>query len=189
MIDRITVFVMDRGEYATVKDFFGDHPVLAVAYGNIFVQQADCMVTAGQSFGMMDGGIDGHTNAFFDMIEGRVQNGIMDRWRGEMPVGAAMVFSTPDNSTFRFLCYAPTMRVPCDVSTTCNAYLAMRGALLACAQHDIRTISVPLLCRGAGQMPAVEVLRQIRCAYESFRRPVARNWIDIHSENRRLLGI
>jgi O-acetyl-ADP-ribose deacetylase (regulator of RNase III) len=186
MFQRITVYIMDASEFRTLRDYFGMHPVLSVAYGNIFTQKADCVITAGQSFGMMDGGIDGHVNAFFDRIEGRVQHTILEKWQGELPVGASIVFPTPDNSTFRYLCYTPTMRVPEDVSQTLNAYLAMRGALVECAKHGISTLSVPLLCAGAGTMPAINVLNQIHAAYESFTNPPARNWIEIHSEDRKL---
>ena len=35
------------------------------------------------------------------------------------------------NKPIKFLISAPTMRVPTDVSNTCNAYLAFRGIILA----------------------------------------------------------
>ena len=36
-----------------------------------------------------------------------------------------------ENKPIKFLISAPTMRVPADVSSTCNAYLAFRGIILA----------------------------------------------------------
>ena len=36
-----------------------------------------------------------------------------------------------ENKPIKFLISAPTMRVPTDVSNTCNAYLAFRGIILA----------------------------------------------------------
>ena len=37
------------------------------------------------------------------------------------------------------------------------------------AHAPIRTVVVPLLCRGVGGMPARTVVHQLRCAYDSVR--------------------
>lgn len=176
-MDRISVFIYDAKEYTEWKDFYGKHPVLKIEYGNVFNTYADCFITAGQSYGMMDGGIDGHCNYFFDRIEKRVQSKILSEWYGELPVGAAIVLPTPENSHFKFLCYAPTMRVPMNVADTINAYLAMRAALVECSQMSlIKTIAVPMLCRGVGRMSCENILKQIKHAYDTFMNPTPRNW-------------
>lgn len=187
MVANINVFIYDQQEYKEWKNFYNDHPIISINYGNIFNYSADCMVTAGQSYGMMDGGIDGHTNYFFDMIESRVQSAIIDKWRGEIPVGAAIVLPTPQNQKFKYLCYAPTMRVPMNVATTINAYLAMRGALVECSKYpDIKTIAVPMLCRGVGRMACKDILTQIRHAYDTFTNPTPRDWGAITIESMKL---
>lgn len=183
-MEKITVFIYDQKEYKQWKDFYNNHQVLNIEYGNIFNTYADCLVTAGNSYGMMDGGIDGHVNYFFDGIEKRVQQKILKQWYGELPVGASLVFETPNNQHFKHLCYAPTMRTPMNVSLTNNAYLAMRGALVQCAKYpSIKTIAVPMLCRGVGCMSCENILRQIRHAYSTFVYPTPRKWSAIVKES------
>ena len=164
------------------------HPGVRVVHGDIFAcKEADCLVTAGNSFGMMDGGIDGLANYQFGMIEPRVQASIAEHWRGELPVGAALVLGVEPTMhlAYRFLCYAPTMRTPKPMNKTHNAYLATRAALIACAAHGegIKKIAVPLMCRGVGQMEVGDVLRQIRHAWDTFR-----DWYAIAADEDKLNG-
>ena len=183
MFEEIRVFVYNRQEYEQYKNAYSDHPVLKVRYGNIFNDKSDAFVTAGNSFAMCDGGIDGHMNVFFGMIEKRIQQKVLDEWRGELPVGASLLFDTPENSHFRYLCYSPTMRIPMRVPDSINAYLAMRGALVECSKvPTIKTISVPLLCRGVGLMEIGDILKQIWHAYNTVVHPTPRNWRAITQE-------
>lgn len=180
MIKKIKVYIYDQKEYEQHKNYYKDHQVLEICYGNIFNDRSDAFVTAGNSYGMCDGGIDGHMNYFFDYIEKRIQNAILQEWHGELPVGVSMLFPTPENRNFRYLCYAPTMKVPHPVPYSINAYLAMRGALVACSKNeDIETIAVPLLCHGVGEMPVTKILQQIQHAYDTFVNPVQRHWKEI----------
>ena len=77
----------------------------------------------------------------------RLQALLREKHYGELPVGQAVVIPAypPDerldklalSSTknqgqpIRFLVSAPTMRIPCDVHKTVNAYLAFRAVLIA----------------------------------------------------------
>ena len=168
---------------------------VTVVHGDIFrCADAECMVTAGNSFGMMDGGIDATTNHRFGKIEPRVQAAIAAApWRGELPVGAAIVLDagpTDEHRRFSYLCYAPTMRTPSACPRSINAYLAMRGALVACAASEhaglIRTIAVPLLCHGVGRMDADVAIHQIAHARATFARPVPPRWDAIGDDHHRL---
>jgi O-acetyl-ADP-ribose deacetylase (regulator of RNase III) len=184
---RVLVYVLDR---ALAKRHGSDIDGLSVVHGDIFqCREAECMVTAGNSFGMMDGGIDGLTNYQFGMIEGRVQAAIAaDPWRGELPVGAAVVLPAEPTThrRFSYLCYAPTMRTPSACPRSINAYLAMRGALCACSAAGIRTLAVPLLCHGVGRMDEDVVIHQIRHALRTFTRPTPPDWEAISLDHHQL---
>lgn len=185
--ESICVVIYDKQEYETYKHFFNNHPVLQILYGNIFNYKADAFITAGNSFGLMDGGIDGHVNYFFDHIEKRVQRKILSDWKGELPVGVSIVFHVSGNNNYKYLCYSPTMRTPGPVTDTYNAYLAFRGALIECSKYaEISTIILPLLCRGVGCMPAEKVLKQLELAYESFKQPIPRDWRRINDQSKQL---
>jgi O-acetyl-ADP-ribose deacetylase (regulator of RNase III) len=89
---------------------------------------------------------------------------------GELPVGQAIVLPTQD-TTIPFLVSAPTMRVPGDIADTVNVYLAFRAALIAVLDHNragnpIRTLLVPGMGTGIGQVPAGRAARQMRHAYD-----------------------
>jgi O-acetyl-ADP-ribose deacetylase (regulator of RNase III) len=189
MFQKISIFILNRVEYEKYKYFFKGHPVLEIHYGNIFNHKADCIVTAGQSFGMMDGGIDGCVNYFMGMIEPKVQETILNEWQGELPVGMSILIDTPNNTHYKFLCYAPTMRIPCDVSNSTNAYLAFRGALIACSKVSrIQHMVCPLLCGGIGNMPTETILNQMKHAFDTFMNPTKRNWKDINNDHKLLLA-
>ena len=73
----VHVHIYDQCEYEKHKDYYNDCDNLQIHYGNIFNFKADALVTAGNSFGMMDGGIDGAVAYFFKDIEQRVQKKII----------------------------------------------------------------------------------------------------------------
>ena len=148
----------------------------------------DAMVSAGNSFGLMDGGVDAAIARYFgpDVVR-RVQQRIRDDYRGEQPVGTAFVVPT-GHTDHPYLIYAPTMRVPMPIAHTDHAYNAMRAALLAVDHHNraasepanappdtppaaIHTLAGPALGAGTGQMPPDEVAYQIALAYRRHQQP------------------
>jgi len=183
---KLTVCILNFDIFKKYEHMYDGIDGLNIVYGNIFNHQADCLVTAGNSFGMMDGGIDGHVNYFFDYIQTSVQQAIGEQWRGECPVGASVVVPVSHNQmNCKYLCYSPTMRTPSNVATTINAYLATRGALVACAErNDIETIIMPMLCLGVGRMAPQVILHQIKRAWISFHNPCPCDWFKINEEAR-----
>ena len=157
-----------------IREFRGYSEVSCV-HGSIFEESADAIISPANSFGIMDGGIDGKLRDFFGMrVEERVRRRISEEHGGELPVGSSILVPT-DHKQFRYLISAPTMRVPEDVSSTLNAYLAMRAIILQCLGHDdIRTAVIPGLCALSGRMPLPVVARQMRVAYDKLiRRSIA----------------
>jgi hypothetical protein len=147
-----------------------DHPSITLVKGDaLFCDTAECIVATGDSFGNM-GNMGNMGNSKFDGIEERVHRAIDDAaaagWRGELPVGAAVVVQL--QSSNRYLCYAPIIRNLEDANAGINAYLAMRGALVACSAYNrINTIAVPLLCHGGGNN-VCNVIRQVQHAWDTF---------------------
>ena len=89
------------------------------------LQQYDCMVSAGNSFGLMDGGVDLAIIRYFgiDLMD-RVQEYILQEFRGEQPVGTSFIVET-QHPQHPFLAHTPTMRVPMEITHTDNIYNAM----------------------------------------------------------------
>lgn len=146
---------------------FAHHESVAIRHDTIFAVDADTLVSPANSFGVMDGGLDGKLREFFGpSIEVRVRENLAERFHGELPVGLACIVET-GHPRYRHLICAPTMRCPSDVSRTVNAYLAMKALLNAAVDHpQTLHVAVPGLCALTGGMHASLVARQMRIAYE-----------------------
>jgi O-acetyl-ADP-ribose deacetylase (regulator of RNase III) len=106
-----------------------------------------------------------------------VQRRIMDDYLGEQPVGSAFILPTA-NALHPYLCHAPTMRIPCDISGTDRVYAATWAALLAIYAHNragasspIRTVAIPAMGTGFGRVPYEESARQMATAWSHFLHP------------------
>lgn len=145
-----------------------------ISQGDIFAPdapRADAIVSPANSFGYMDGGIDGaYAQHFGDDLPQRLRVVIRAAWDGELPVGCAVIIET-GSTDIPLLVSAPTMRVPGDVSATVNAYLAFRAALIAVREANrrrpgmIRSLLCPGLCTFYGKMSPEKSARQMRFAY------------------------
>jgi O-acetyl-ADP-ribose deacetylase (regulator of RNase III) len=147
----------------------------------------DCMVSAANSFGLMDGGVDAAITRFFGVqLQDRVQQHIIEHYHGEQLVGTSFVIATR-HTRHPYLAHTPTMRIPMPITNTDNVYRAMWAMLLAIAQHNqseqppIRIIACPGLGTATGRVPAAEAARQMAAAYRHFLNPPVRiSWDYAH---------
>lgn len=140
----------------------------------------DCFVTAGNSFGIMNAGIDAAVvRVLGESVQERVQHRIMDRYLGELPVGTAFVEATGD-ARIPFLAYAPTMRVPGSIEGTDHVYRATWAALVEIHAHNvahardgqpIEVVAMPAMGTGFGGVPFGEAARQMAAAYRHYLDP------------------
>jgi O-acetyl-ADP-ribose deacetylase (regulator of RNase III) len=144
---------------------------VTASVGDVFEgEQADAVLSPANCFGYMDGGIDAaYTARFGQGVEARLQGEIRDHFDGELPVGQAVVVPTGD-VPFAWLVAAPTMRIPMNVSSIVNAYLAFRAALIEIrrfndARRRIESIVSPGMCTGIGGMPDDVAAHQMRMAW------------------------
>jgi O-acetyl-ADP-ribose deacetylase (regulator of RNase III) len=144
-------------------------PDVRIIQGSIFETPSEAIVSPANSFGIMDGGLDGKIRDFLGMdVERNVRKIIADDYSGELPVGCAILSKT-GHPQFRYLITAPTMRVPEEVSDSLNAYLSMRAILNLLKKHPhIHSVSIPGLCALSGRMPYPVVARQMRTAYDKI---------------------
>lgn len=178
-------------DYNSVNKYFDDFLsaydgiTIEVVRSDIISCDAEVIASAGNSFGMMDGGIDKIINYNLNFISSNVQEILRERYFGECPVGDCILVKT-DHQKFKYLCYAPTMRVPENVSTTINAYLALKSVLIKCLNHKVKSVVVPLFCGGAGEMPVNKICHQYRMALESLYFNF-NNWKSINEFHRNLI--
>ena len=174
------VYLIDRASDLVEewKSQFADCPSVRAAAGDYFQSPADAMVSPANSFGIMDGGLDlAIRNEVGVEVERKVQEVIVDKYHGEMPVGCAEIVET-NHSRWKYLICAPTMRVPTSVPFTINTYLAFRAVLVAAKNfnrqrgtREIDSLICPGLGTGVGGVSATKCARQMRAAYQTLRTP------------------
>ena len=156
-----------------LADAFREFDQVEVIHGDILKLKSDALVSPGNSFGEMSGGLDRTIDNFYN---GKAEKMATDRIRsdymGELPVGCSVVLEM-NTKRFPFLILAPTMRIPGIVKSSHNAYLAFRGSLVAIAKYNqhrerkIRSVAIPSMCTGVGGMdPKVSSLQMMK-AFEN----------------------
>lgn len=183
--------------------FCGELDCVTVHHGSILDVDCDAVVSPANSFGFMDGGIDGvYLHHFGRDLQTRVQQQIFEYHKGELLVGQADVVET-GNDKIPYLIAAPTMRVPMNLPETVNPYLAARAILVLVTrgkflsgQHrgqvvsdHIQTVALPGLGTGVGKVGFNTCAHQVRTAIndillQEYRMP--QSWAEA-SERHQLL--
>ena len=139
----------------------------------------DCFVTAANSFGIMNAGIDAAVARFHgEPLMKAIQYHIMDQFLGEQPIGTCFIQPT-GNDRYPFVAHAPTMRVPGSIAGTDKVYAATWAAFVAVYRHNalsdtesrINTVVFPAMGAGFGGVPYTEVARQMAAAYHHYLNP------------------
>jgi O-acetyl-ADP-ribose deacetylase (regulator of RNase III) len=154
------------------------------------VPPTDCLVAAGNSFGIMDGGMDAAMAFQFPDVVQNVRDAIGSEFCGEMPVGQSVIVPTGDE-TVPWMAYTPTMRFPRPIAAEL-VYDSFRAALLeikrfnrdqmvdALSEMDdddddadlahvpmIESVACPGLGTNTGQVKPFTAAKMMRMAYES----------------------
>ncbi|MEZ5305377.1 MAG: macro domain-containing protein, partial [Verrucomicrobiales bacterium] len=160
---------------------FGDIPQVEVHCGALeSLPRYDCIATAGNSFGLMDAGLDLAIVRYFGRpLMEVIQARILRDYLGEQPVGTSFLVRTgmPERP---FVAHTPTMRNPMNISGTDQVYAATWATLLAAAAHNrsgdppaITTLALPGFGTGTGGVEILEASLQMRLAIEHFLKPPA----------------
>ncbi len=169
----ITLCDLSPGLVRAWRTAFAAFPGATVLQGDLLDVEADAYVSPANSFGIMDGGIDAILNRRFPHVESRVQAAIA-RVGTMLPVGEALIVETGDPDVPYLVC-APTMELPSRVSHTNNAFRAMHAILSAVELYNvenrdvIRSVAVPGLCTGVGDMAPDLAAMQMAGAYSQWR--------------------
>ncbi len=174
------LILVDRGkEFCDVLRWqFRSHPEVQVVCGRFEeLPNFDCVITAGNSFGLMDAGMDLAVVRYFGThVMESIQKKTLEDYLGEQPVGTCVIVPT-NHATHSFVAHTPTMRVPMNIQGTDHVYLAMWAALTAVHRHNrvetrkIETLACPGLGTGTGGMDSLEAALQLFLAYEHYLKP------------------
>ncbi len=165
--------------------------------GDYFQLPSDGIVSPANSFGIMDGGLDLEIrNELGWGIQSELQQRILEKYHGEMPVGCAEILET-NHPRWPYMIAAPTMRVPMSVARTLHAYLAFRAILIAIEAWNrnpntarIDTLVCCGLGTGVGSMASKTCAGQMRMAFQSMvGPPVIGRFESIHEFHRHLISL
>ena len=174
-----------------------------IHHGSILELDCDAVISPANSFGFMDGGIDGaYMDYFGDDIQLKVRQQIHELHHGELLVGQATIVET-NNKKIPFLIAAPTMRVPMYLGESVNLYLAARAVFLLIKYGNfctgdlkgkpiakyIKTVAFPGLGTGVGRIRPDICARQVLKAIDDVllgRYKMPQSWAEA-SENHQLL--
>lgn len=164
---------------AAWKKEFAAYPNVSYHHGRFEeIEKYDCIINAGNSYGLMDGGVDYAISEYFGWeLQGRVQAYIRNNYHGEQPVGTSFLLPVSSldprvNGPYPFIAHTPTMRAPTIIRDTDNVYNAFRAALLAITKHNgYNVLKVKrVVCMGLGTscggMAVEECARQMHLAYK-----------------------
>jgi O-acetyl-ADP-ribose deacetylase (regulator of RNase III) len=175
---RFIIVSRDKDTAEEIRWISRDTPGLEVHLGSFeAIPNFDCVATAGNSFGLMDAGMDLAVLKFFGLeLQGAIQRRILEDFCGEQPVGTAFLVET-GRLDHPYVAHAPTMRVPMNIAGTDHVYLATWATLLAVRQHNrqaqrkIETLLCPAFGAGTGGVSGLEVGFQMKLAYQHFLKP------------------
>lgn len=151
------------GNKYNIKAYHGDFRTLEMSY--------DCIVSPGNSHGIMDGGIDmpiarmfGHYAEFIE----RVQTHLKKECNFKQIPGSATLIPTGD-ARCRYLIHTPTMLVPLPIQDKTVVYWCFYNLLQsASTAPDIKRICMSGLGTGAGRVRGCEFIKLVTLAYDHF---------------------
>ena len=197
---------LQEGLVTEWREKFEEFPEVEIHCGKFEDIEFDCVVSAANSFGMMDGGVDGAISSYFGWhVMRRVHDVLLRDFLGEQPVGTSIIVLGNENAEEtgnKYVAHTPTMRIPENINGTDNAYRAMKAMLLAVKKHNDNYDSLKLhvdaglqpksdligfskinsvVCVGlgtfCGDLPFDKAASQMAMAYRHFKNPpLAVNW-------------
>jgi len=177
------------------RQVFSSYHEVEILTGDYFQQSADAIVSPANSFGIMDGGLDlAIRNELGFQIETDIQEVILNKYHGEMPIGSAEIINT-NHDKWSYMIAAPTMRIPENIAFTLNAYNAFRAILIAInsfnesqPKRPIKSLICSGLGTGIGSMEPVKCATQMRAAYKLLNQPARiSSFEEIHKSHQTLL--
>jgi len=159
-------------------------------------QQYDCIVSPGNSHGLMDGGIDkpiadqfGH---YKDTIK-KVQAILKDKHNfKQMPGTATLVKMQSDKC--KYILHVPTMIIPMRITNKEVIYWGFYNLLQEVHMHnksfdDIKKICMSGLGTGAGRVQGDQFVKLIKLAYDHFLENLQKNEMTWDDANRQYIAL
>lgn len=132
--------------------------------------QVECIVSPANSYGLMDGGFDLAISAEFGWdLQTRVQEYIVEHYKGEQPIGSSFIIDIGINDMK--LIHTPTTRIPFPVKDPMIVYQCMRTTLMVALENHVESIVIPAFCGEYGDVSTKVIARLMYEAYKQVMNP------------------
>jgi len=154
MTFKLILSAISEDLFEAFKKHFAQFPQVEVVFKPFEQTEFDCVVSAANSFGLMDGGVDQCITDYFGVqMMNRVQEAVLKEYYGEQPVGTSMIVRGNENFEWqdinaelpmekrflkknKYVAHTPTMRIPMNINQTSYVYSAMKAMLIAVEKHN-----------------------------------------------------
>ncbi|MDO5092225.1 MAG: macro domain-containing protein [Propionibacteriaceae bacterium] len=164
--------------WRTEFDEWADDVEIHTARIDSVLAEVDAVVSAGNSYGEMNGGVDLAITRALPQAQHRVWQHLGEQHFGYQPVGTAAIVPTGETSC-RWLIYAPTMRVPMPLTNGRDIAIhdALWATLVAITRHNrrvavedrISSLACPGFGTGYGKVPPARAAALMSAAYRCWR--------------------
>lgn len=169
------VFLIEREleKFKYLQSYFaGEDVVLFHSDFENFMKNHDveCVVSPANAFGLMDGGYDlALTEWYGNQLQDRVQQYIVDHFRGEQPIGTSFAIETRKDG--QWLIHTPTMRTPQPIVDPRIIYQCMRTTLMEAERNHFKSILIPMFGGTCGRVKPEIVAKMMWKAYHQIQNP------------------
>ncbi len=140
---------------AEFKDFMDTH------------NDVECIVSPGNSFGLMSGGYDKAIIDYFgNELEKKVQKYISNHLYGEQLVGSSFILKIPGSK--KYLIHTPTMITPSPIKDPLVIYQSMRSTLITAIENNVQSIVIPAFGAATGEVSPILVAKYMKAGYDQI---------------------
>lgn len=167
---KLTVVDMNKDVVAALSNCFSDIKDVTIIHGDLFKRDLsvyDAIISPGNSFGILDGGIDQALSDAMDPgLQRKLQRQIVEDFHGELHVG--QVTTVEDYTS---VIYAPTMRVPRPVVHASEVYIAFRAAILEAKRKGFSNVITCAFGTGVGLVEPSRAAANMSAAWRKAHEP------------------
>ncbi len=129
----------------------------------------ECIVSPGNSFGIMTGGYDGAITKYFGvMLMAVVQDYIKKHYDGCQPVSTAFIVKIPN--TKMHLIHCPTMAIPSVIKDPTVVYDCTKAVLKVAKENKIKSIVLPAFGGLTGGLEPEDIASQMFKAINEMKK-------------------
>ena len=173
MNKKIILVDINKAVTDAFEKHFADLDNFEVKLTSIFELNADLVVSPANSFGFLNGGIDGlYTDVIGPQVQQILQNKIKEDFNGELLIGQSVLIETQYDK-IPYLIASPTMRLPTYITNTINVYLAAKATFdlihYGGLPESVNTIAMPGFGTATGRMNPMAAAHQMKKGYLASR--------------------